>query len=131
MSSATVITFINQLQHYRYSYDMPKLMMIRLSETSMSVDCNRWQLSAFAGKDCTPPYPCNLSCAGVAMMKVRRKSDGHVIGGWAAEYKGHAKEDGVEKILHSDLDGMFQRCVLLLWCLGLLLAKPASTCRLF
>ena len=47
-------------------------------------------------------------------MKVRRKSDGCVIGGWAAEYKGHAKEDGVKKVLHSDLDGMFQRCVLLL-----------------
>ncbi|CAK0784936.1 hypothetical protein CVIRNUC_008141 [Coccomyxa viridis] len=46
---------------------------------------------------------------GVAIMKVRRKSDGYVIGGWAAEYKGHAKEDGVKKVLHSDLDGMFQR----------------------
>ena len=53
-------------------------------------------------------------------MKVRRKSDNYVIGGWAAEYKGHAKEDGVKKVLHSDLDGMFQRCVLLLWCLSVL-----------
>ena len=53
-------------------------------------------------------------------MKVRRKSDGYVIGGWAAEYKGHAKEDGVKKVLHSDLDGMFQRCDLPLWCLSVL-----------
>ncbi|CAL8463045.1 g2579 [Coccomyxa elongata] len=47
--------------------------------------------------------------AGVALMKVRRKSDGFVIGGWAAEYKGHAAEEGVKKILKSDLDGMFKR----------------------
>ena len=65
------------------------------------------------------------------MMKVRRKSDGYVIGGWAAEYKGHAKEDGVKKVLHSDLDGMFRRCVLPLWYLCLLLVQPAYMCKLF
>jgi hypothetical protein len=43
------------------------------------------------------------------MMKVRRKLDGHVLGGWAAEYKGHGTEQLVKKILHSDLEGMFQR----------------------
>ena len=49
--------------------------------------------------------------AGVAMMKVRRKADNHVIGGWAAEYTGHATADGVKKVLHADMDGMFRRCV--------------------
>ena len=44
-------------------------------------------------------------------MKVRRKSDGHVLGGWAAEYKGHGTEQLVKKILHEDLDGMFKRSV--------------------
>lgn len=47
--------------------------------------------------------------AGVALMKVRRLSDGYVIGGWAAEYKGHADEEGVKKVLKSDLEGMFKR----------------------
>ena len=46
------------------------------------------------------------------MMKVRRKSDSHVLGGWAAEYKGHGTEDLVKKVLHQDLDGMFKRWVL-------------------
>ena len=45
------------------------------------------------------------------MMKVRRKSDNHVLGGWAAEYKGHGTEELVKKVLHQDLDGMFKRLV--------------------
>ena len=45
------------------------------------------------------------------MMKVRRKSDNHVLGGWAAEYKGHGTDELVKKILHQDLDGMFKRSV--------------------
>ena len=51
------------------------------------------------------------------MMKVRRTSDGHVLGGWAAEYKGHGTDELVKKILHQDLDGMFKRCApsLLSW----------------
>ena len=73
------------------------------------------------------------------MMKVRRKSDGHIIGGWAAgqclsfvivaysqrafssesllpaaEYKGHAKEKSVKDILKADMDGMFARWTALL-----------------
>ena len=47
--------------------------------------------------------------AGVAMMKVRRQSDGHVLGGWAAEYKGHGTDQLVRKILHEDLNGMLKR----------------------
>lgn len=43
------------------------------------------------------------------MMKVRRKSDGHLLGGWAAEYKGHGTDQLVRKILHEDLDGMLKR----------------------
>ncbi len=43
------------------------------------------------------------------MMKVRRKSDGHILGGWAAEYKGHGTDELVKKVLHQDLDGMFKR----------------------
>ncbi|CAL5228910.1 g12131 [Coccomyxa viridis] len=46
---------------------------------------------------------------GVAMMKVRRQSDGHVLGGWAAEYKGHGTDQLVRKILHEDLNGMLKR----------------------
>eukprot|EP00884_Botryococcus_braunii_P002155 jgi/Botrbrau1/11940/Bobra.341_1s0007.1 len=47
--------------------------------------------------------------AGVGMMKVRRKSDNHVYGGWAAEYAGHASEAGAQKTLESDLTAMFER----------------------
>ena len=45
------------------------------------------------------------------MMKVRRKADNHVLGGWAAEYKGHGNEELVKKVLNQDLDGMFKRLV--------------------
>ncbi len=45
------------------------------------------------------------------MMKVRRQSDGHILGGWAAEYKGHGTDQLVRKVLHEDLDGMFKRFV--------------------
>jgi hypothetical protein len=38
------------------------------------------------------------------MMKVRRKSDGHVYGGWAAEYAGHAAHDKAMEVLRSDLE---------------------------
>ena len=44
-------------------------------------------------------------------MKVRRQSDGHILGGWAAEYKGHGTDQLVRKVLHEDLDGMFKRFV--------------------
>ena len=32
LSSAPCVAFTNQLQHHRDSHDMPKLMMMRLSE---------------------------------------------------------------------------------------------------
>ena len=48
-------------------------------------------------------------CAGVGRIHVRRKSDGKVIGGFAAEYEGHAKAAAARKVLHESLMGIFSR----------------------
>ncbi|KAK9829788.1 hypothetical protein WJX72_007928 [[Myrmecia] bisecta] len=47
--------------------------------------------------------------AGVGAAMVRRKEDKEVVGGFAAEYKGHAQHKHVEQILQSDLSAIFQR----------------------
>ena len=47
--------------------------------------------------------------AGVGRCKIRRKRDGKMIGGYAAEYKGHAQEHTVKEILREDLKGIFDR----------------------
>jgi len=46
---------------------------------------------------------------GVARMQVRRKKDGQVIGGYAAEYEGHATKEDVHVILQRDLKCLFAR----------------------
>jgi len=46
---------------------------------------------------------------GVARCQVTRKSDGKSIGGYAAEYEGHATEADVKKILTQDLTEIFER----------------------
>ncbi len=48
-------------------------------------------------------------CAGVGRIHVRKKSDGVVIGGFAAEYEGHAQTDQAREILHGSLMGIFER----------------------
>ncbi|KAL2634997.1 hypothetical protein R1flu_006476 [Riccia fluitans] len=47
--------------------------------------------------------------AGVGRMQIRRKSDGTTIGGYAAEYEGHAMTKKAEEILRGDLQGIFCR----------------------
>jgi len=47
--------------------------------------------------------------AGVANAQVRDRSSGRVIGGYAAEYKGHAMAEKVKETLHSDLQNIFVR----------------------
>eukprot|EP00850_Spirogloea_muscicola_P002016 SM000007S20976 [mRNA] locus=s7:1337418:1338669:+ [translate_table: standard] len=47
--------------------------------------------------------------AGVARMHVTRKKDNYHVGGYAAEYKGHANEELACQILTEDLDGIFAR----------------------
>jgi arginine decarboxylase len=47
--------------------------------------------------------------AGVARMQVRRKKDGLHIGGFAAEYEGHASAEVMCDILKSDLQNIFDR----------------------
>eukprot|EP00898_Chlorokybus_atmophyticus_P007004 jgi/Chlat1/7304/Chrsp58S06931 len=47
--------------------------------------------------------------AGVGRMHVRRKKDGFHIGGYAAEYRGHAPVDKVKEVLREDLQGIFSR----------------------
>ena len=41
-------------------------------------------------------------------MQVKKK-DGTPVSGFAAEYRGHAKEELVKKILQEDLEGIFSR----------------------
>lgn len=54
--------------------------------------------------------------AGVGMMKVRRKSDGYVYGGWAAEYAGHADGDKAKDVLYHDLEvPSCSPCIYQLW----------------
>jgi arginine decarboxylase len=47
--------------------------------------------------------------AGVGWAKVRHRKDNRVLGGYAAEYKGHAHRNEVESILRDDLAGIFGR----------------------
>ncbi|XP_024517827.1 uncharacterized protein LOC112341617 [Selaginella moellendorffii] len=47
--------------------------------------------------------------AGVARIQIRRKRDNAVIGGYAAEYSGHARESEARRILQKDLEGIFKR----------------------
>lgn len=47
--------------------------------------------------------------AGVGRAQVRRISDGAILGGYAAEYKGHAKAADAERILTEDIQGIFDR----------------------
>lgn len=47
--------------------------------------------------------------AGVGQMQILNKKTGKYIGGYAAEYKGHAREEQVKEILTSDLMGIFDR----------------------
>ncbi|BFI30441.1 arginine decarboxylase [Marchantia polymorpha subsp. ruderalis] len=47
--------------------------------------------------------------AGVGRVQIRRKKDGYHIGGYAAEYEGHATADKARDILRSDLQGIFSR----------------------
>ncbi|MCB0725676.1 MAG: pyruvoyl-dependent arginine decarboxylase [Ignavibacteriae bacterium] len=47
--------------------------------------------------------------AGVGRIQVRRKSDGLHIGGFAAEYEGHAPEEQAKQILTTSLNGIFDR----------------------
>lgn len=47
--------------------------------------------------------------AGVANAQVRKKSNGCIIGGYAAEYKGHAPETKVKETLQADLQHIFDR----------------------
>ena len=51
-------------------------------------------------------YQYDHLCAGVGRIQVRRKSDRVHIGGFAAEYKGHAPEEKAKEILHNSLMGM-------------------------
>lgn len=48
-------------------------------------------------------------CAGVGRIQVRRKADGKHIGGFAAEYEGHASAAQAKEILHQSLLGIFNR----------------------
>ena len=48
-------------------------------------------------------------CAGIGRIQVRRKSDGVHIGGFAAEYEGHAKAEMAKGVLHESLTGIFSR----------------------
>jgi len=47
--------------------------------------------------------------AGVGRIHVRRIKSGTVIGGFAAEYEGHASLKHAKMILHQSLAGIFQR----------------------
>jgi arginine decarboxylase len=47
--------------------------------------------------------------AGVGRVQIRRKRDKFHIGGYAAEYEGHASADKAKSILKKDLVGIFQR----------------------
>lgn len=42
-------------------------------------------------------------------LQVRHRSNGSVLGGYAAEYKGHATEQLVQRTLHNDLNEIFKR----------------------
>jgi len=48
-------------------------------------------------------------CAGVGRIQVRTKKDKVHIGGFAAEYEGHATADVAEEVLHDSLMGIFNR----------------------
>lgn len=48
-------------------------------------------------------------CAGVGTIQVRQKSDGKYIGGFAAEYRGHASTIEAREILHQSLLGIVLR----------------------
>lgn len=48
-------------------------------------------------------------CAGVGRIQVRRKSDGAHIGGFAAEYEGHASSKHAQEIVHQSLLGICER----------------------
>ncbi|CAM6126553.1 unnamed protein product [Calypogeia fissa] len=47
--------------------------------------------------------------AGVGRVQIRRKKDNFHIGGYAAEYEGHASAEVAKDILKKDLDGIFHR----------------------
>ena len=48
-------------------------------------------------------------CAGIGRIQVRRKADGVHIGGFAAEYEGHARGENAREALHESLMGIFAR----------------------
>lgn len=48
-------------------------------------------------------------CAGVGTIQVRRRSDGMYLGGFAAEYRGHASTVEAREILHQSLIGIVLR----------------------
>ena len=48
-------------------------------------------------------------CAGVGRIQVRRKKDRVHIGGFAAEYEGHATAEIAQQVLHDSLMGIFER----------------------
>ena len=54
-------------------------------------------------------YQYDHLCAGVGRIQVRRKSDGFHIGGFAAEYEGHAPKGKAKESLHNSLMGIVER----------------------
>ncbi|MFH1137263.1 MAG: pyruvoyl-dependent arginine decarboxylase [Pseudomonadota bacterium] len=50
-----------------------------------------------------------LLTAGLITWKVRRKSDGRLIGGFVAEYNGHAYQEAAEQNLRDSMSGMNER----------------------
>ena len=47
--------------------------------------------------------------AGVGRVHVYEKTSGSYLGGFAAEYEGHADTPGAAEVLHTDLEGMLRR----------------------
>jgi hypothetical protein len=47
--------------------------------------------------------------AGVGRVYMYEKTTGTYLGGFAAEYEGHAKPPGAAEVLHTDLEDMMRR----------------------
>lgn len=54
-------------------------------------------------------YQYDHLCAGVGRIQVKKKSNGLHVGGFAAEYEGHASKEKAKEILHSSLMGIVNR----------------------
>jgi hypothetical protein len=65
------------------------------------------------------------------MMKVRRKSDGHVYGGWAAEYAGHANSIKCKEVLYGDMEVVSLLCTCKLTIMGTTLGGARGMPSLF